>query len=264
MLDRILSHKSVKLFIILAGLFVTTAIVAQIIGGKIFSLEATLGFDPMNWTILDVEGLGFNLTTGVILWPIIFVMTDIINEYFGIQRVKFLSYMTVGFILFAFSVIYLAIYVTPNTWWTDSSGIHDNPAQSIGNMNLAFKKVMGQGLWIIVGSTVAFLIGQIVDVFVFQKIRRITGEGKIWLRATGSTLISQFIDSYVVLLIAFWIGSDWELVRVLAIGSVNYIYKFVVAILLTPAIYLAHNIIDRYLGEDLAQEMKALATNSDS
>jgi len=117
-------------------------------------------------------------------------MTDIINEYFGIQRVKFLSYMTVGFILFAFSVIYLAIYVTPNTWWTDSSGIHDNPAQSIGNMNLAFKKVMGQGLWIIVGSTVAFLIGQIVDVFVFQKIRRITGEGKIWLRATGSTLIS--------------------------------------------------------------------------
>ena len=260
MLDRILSHKSVKLYIVLAGLFVTTAIVAQIIGGKIFSLEATLGFAPFDWSILGVDGLGFNLTTGVILWPIIFIMTDIVNEYFGVKRVKFLSYLTVGLILFAFAMIYGAIYVVPNEWWTSISGTHENLALSIDNMNLAFKKVMGQGLWIILGSTVAFLIGQIVDVFVFQRIRKLTGEKKVWLRATGSTLVSQFIDSYVVLLIAFWIGSDWELVRVLAIGSVNYVYKFGVAIILTPVIYLAHNIIDSYLGEKLAEEMKALAS----
>ena len=91
MVNNILSHKSVRLFTLLAGIFVTTALVAEIIGGKIFSLEITLGFEPFDLTILGVEGLGFNLTAGVILWPVIFIMTDIINEYFGMKRVKFLS-----------------------------------------------------------------------------------------------------------------------------------------------------------------------------
>lgn len=256
-----LSNKSVKLFLGMSGLFVTTAIVAQIIGCKLFSLESTLGFEPFNWTILGVEDLGFNLTAGVILWPVIFIMTDIINEYYGMKKVKFLSYMTVGLIIFAFIMIYGAIYISPSEWWSNVSGLDlDDNSRSITNMDLAFQKIMGQGLWIIIGSITAFLIGQIADVFIFHRIKKFTGEGKVWLRATGSTLVSQFIDSYVVLLIAFWIGSDWELVRVLAIGSVNYIYKFVVAILLTPAIYLAHNLIDNYLGRDLALELKENAS----
>ena len=123
-------------------------------------------------------------------------------------------------------------------------------------MDLAFNKIFGQGLWIIVGSLIAFLIGQIVDVFTFHRIKKLTGEGKVWLRATGSTLVSQFIDSFVVLIVAFYIGSDWDLVRVLAIGGVNYLYKFVVAIVLTPAIYGAHHLIDGYLGQELANQLK--------
>lgn len=262
MIIQMLSHKSVKLFCCLAGLFVTTAIVAEIVGGKIFSLEATLGFEPFDWTFFGVGGLGFNLTAGVILWPVIFIMTDIINEYFGLKKVRFLSYMTVVLILFAFAMIYGAIHVSPNEWWSHSSGIVAGEAlNSVSDMNLAFSKIMGQGLWIIIGSTIAFLVGQIVDVIIFQKIKKVTGEKKIWLRATGSTLVSQFIDSFIVLLIAFWIGSDWELVRVLAIGSVNYIYKFVVAIALTPVIYLAHYILDRYLGKELSDQMKLEATD---
>jgi len=258
----ILGHKSVKLFTGMAGLFVTTAIVAQIIGCKLFSLEATFGFEPLRWTILGVDDLGFNLTAGVILWPVIFIMTDIINEYFGMKRVKFLSFLTVGLIAFAFVMIYGAIYLTPSEWWSSVSGIDPKEASnSLTNMSLAFNKIMGQGLWIIVGSIVAFLVGQIVDVYIFQKIRSITGEKKVWLRATVSTLFSQFIDSYVVLLIAFWIGGEWPLVMVLAVGSVNYIYKFVVAILLTPSIYFAHDMIDRYLGHELAMEMKETAAN---
>ena len=126
-------------------------------------------------------------------------------------------------------------------------------------MDVAFRKIFGQGLWIIFGSMVAFLIGQIVDVITFHRIKKATGEKKVWLRATGSTLVSQFIDSFVVLFIAFYIGADWELVRVLAIGVVNYIYKFGMAIVLTPLIYLAHYIIDQYLGEELANEMKLSA-----
>ncbi len=257
-----LDFKENKLFFLLAGFFITNAIIAEFIGVKIFSLEKTLGWESLNWTILGVEGLGFDMTAGVLAWPIVFVMTDVINEYYGHRGVKFLSYMAAGLIIFAFVVIYGAIALTPNDWWQSISGVVEGQDESsIGDMNLAFSKIYGQGLWIIVGSLVAFLIGQIIDVFTFHKIKAVTGEKKVWLRATGSTLVSQFIDSFVVLFIAFYIGADWDLVRVLAIGAVNYTYKFGMAILLTPLIYLAHYIIDNYLGQTTAERLKAQAVN---
>lgn len=254
-----LKDKANILFLILGGFFIANALIAEFIGVKIFSLEQTMGMEPFNWTILGVDGLGFNLTAGVVLWPVVFVMTDIINEYFGKRGVTFLSYLAVGLIIYAFIMVYIAIHLAPNEWWTSISGINDDDGQSIKNMDLAFAKIFGQGLWIIAGSLVAFLVGQLIDVFTFQKIKSYTGESKLWLRATGSTLVSQFIDSFVVLIIAFYIGADWELVRVLAIGLVNYIYKFSMAILLTPIIYLAHSIIDRYLGVNVASQLKEIA-----
>lgn len=255
-MTSVLQSKATKLFLVLAGFFVCNALVAEMIGTKIFSLEKVFGAEPMNWTILGVSDLGFNLTAGVLLWPVVFVMTDIINEYFGSKGVKFLSYLTSGLILFAFAIIFIAIALPPNDWWTNLSGLSEDPNNNLPNLNLAFKKIFGQGLWIIIGSLVAFLVGQIVDVYVFQKIKQKTGEKKIWLRATGSTLVSQFIDSFIVLFIAFYIGADWELLRVISVGIVNYIYKFGVAILLTPVIYLAHHLIDSYLGDRLANKLK--------
>ena len=94
-----------------------------------------------------------------------------------------------------------------------------------------------------------------LDVYVFHYLKMKTGEKALWLRATGSTLVSQFIDSFVVLFIAFYIGADWSLSLVLAIGVVNYMYKFTVAVLLTPLLYLLHQAIDAYLGKELAQQM---------
>jgi uncharacterized integral membrane protein (TIGR00697 family) len=252
-----LDHKVIRLFVVLAGFFVANAMVAEFIGVKIFSLEQTLGFEAMSMSLFGVDGLGFNLTTGVILWPVVFVMTDVINEYFGIRRVRFLSFLTVGLILYAFAMVYVAMHLSPNGWWATESGLLQQP--HVDNMDEAFRKVFGQGLWIIIGSVVAFLIGQLVDVLVFQRIKRATGEGKVWLRATGSTLVSQFVDSYVVLLIAFYIGADWGLGRVLAIGMVNYTYKFIVALLLTPVIYAIHGLIDRYLGHEQASALKVAA-----
>lgn len=255
---EILDHKATVLFLVLGGFFITNTIVAEFIGVKIFSLEKTFGFIPFDWTLFGVEGLGFNLTAGVLLWPVVFVMTDIINEYYGVKGVRRLSNMAVFFILYAFLMVFIAMKVAPNDWWQNISGvISDDPASSVIDMDLAFRKVFGQGLWIIIGSLVAFLVGQLVDVFVFQKIKSWTGEKKVWLRATGSTLVSQLIDSYVVLIIAFYIGADWDLVRVLAIGIMNYFYKFFMAIILTPIIYLAHYLIDNYLGEAMAKELKS-------
>jgi len=248
--------KAQKLFFILGGFFLTNALIAEIVGVKIFSLEQTLGFAPANLSFFGIGNLSFNLTAGVLLWPIIFIMTDIINEYFGKKGVRTLSYAAVGFIIYAFVMMYLAIQLAPNEWWDNQSGLTNDPSSSIERMDLAFKKIIGQGLWIIVGSLIAFLVGQLLDVLVYQKIRKYTGESKIWLRATGSTFVSQFIDSYIVLFIAFYIGSDWSFERVAAIATVNYIYKFIIAIGLTPLIYLAHNIIDKYLGKELAEKLK--------
>lgn len=255
-------NKPFRLFLLLAGFFIANALIAEFVGVKIFSLEKTLNLDPFSFSFFGKENLGFNLTAGVVLWPVIFVMTDVINEYFGMRSVKLLSYLTVGLVIYAFIMVYFTIGLEPNDWWQFESGkLAEESNEHISDMSLSFNKVMGQGLWIIGGSMIAFLIGQIVDVTIFHKIKKYTGESKVWLRATGSTFVSQFIDSYIVLIVAFYIGSDWDLNRVLAIGTVNLMYKFVIAILLTPVIYLAHGVIDNYLGKELSENMKAEAAN---
>ncbi|MEL6945102.1 MAG: queuosine precursor transporter [Bacteroidota bacterium] len=266
-LVKVVENKSSVLFFILGGFFIANALVAEFMGVKVFSLERTFGNTPMNFTLLGESNLAFNLTTGVLLWPIVFVMTDVINEYFGQKGVRFLSYLTAGLIVYGFAMYFAAINLPPADFWPTSH--YSNPdlsAEEVNNIkgkvsdyNYAFQLVFGQGLWIIIGSITAFLIGQIVDVTVFHRIKKWTGEQRIWLRATGSTLISQLVDSFVVTFIAFYIGADWTLPLVLAISLVSYCYKFLVAIIMTPVIYLVHFLIDGYLGKELAEQMKLQA-----
>jgi uncharacterized integral membrane protein (TIGR00697 family) len=257
MIHQILKDKAVVLYIILSGIFTTNAIVAEFIGGKIFSLEKTLGIDPITFSLFGEQGLSFNLTAGVLLWPIVFIMTDIINEYYGMRGVRFLSYMTVGLISLSFFAAYGAIHLVPADWWV---GV--NAEKGIPDTQKAYSQIFGQGMWIIVASIVAFLVGQILDVFIFHQIKEKTGEKMIWLRATGSTLVSQLIDSLVVIIIAFKLGQDWSWAKVIAIALVGYSYKFVVAILITPLIYLVHHLIENYLGIELATSMKKAALKS--
>ncbi len=254
-MQSILSSKANRLFLILGGFFITNALVAEMIGSKLFSVERLLDVDLMNWTVFGESGINLTMTAGVLIWPVVFLMTDIINEYYGKKGVRFLSYLTVGLIIFAFLAIFLAINVSPDLWWQNESGLLGS-GPKVEDMQSAFQKVFGQGLWIIFGSVIAFLVGQILDVSVFHAIKKRTGEKMLWLRATGSTLVSQLIDSFIVLIIAFYIGADWGLVKVLAIGSVNFIYKGLVAIILTPLLYLGHNIIDKYLGKELSDKLK--------
>ncbi|AFH49505.1 Hypothetical protein IALB_1798 [Ignavibacterium album JCM 16511] len=250
-----MQDKSTRLFYILGAFFIANAILAEFIGVKIFSLEKTLGLKPLNLSLFGYENLSFNLTAGVLLWPIVFIMTDIINEYFGRKGVQFLSFTAAGLIAYAYVMVYFSISLVPADFWI----IRNTPNGQL-NMQMAFNTIFGQGLWIIIGSLVAFLIGQLVDVTVFHYFKSITGSSKIWLRATGSTLVSQFIDSFVVLFIAFYIGAGWELKLVLAIGVVNYIYKFFIAVFLTPLLYIIHFIIDRYLGKELSNKLQFEAT----
>jgi len=180
-------------------------------------------------------------------------MSDVINEYFGRKGVRRISFLTAGFIVYTFVVVYIATVLPPANFWmdinnTDSSG---NPF----NINEAYSRIFQQGMGIMVGSTTAFLIGQLLDVVIFTWLRKLTKGKYIWLRATGSTVFSQLIDSFVVIGIAFYVFGDWTLQQIFSVGSVNYIYKGIVAILMTPLIYLAHYLIDRYLGEENAARM---------
>lgn len=238
----------------MAAFFVANALIAECIGGKIFSLEKVFGAQPSNFTLFGQSGLAFNLTCGVLLWPLEFIMTDIVNEYYGPRAVRRISYTAVALIAYAFLMFYLAIDIPPADFWI-GSGVADG----VPDMRNAFNMIFGQGMWIILGSLVAFLVSQIVDVTIFHKIKKVTGDKKIWLRATGSTFVSQLVDSFIVLFIAFKIGKGWSWQLVLAICLVNYAYKFTMAVILTPLIYVAERQIDRYLGHDRAATMKRAA-----
>lgn len=243
-----LDQKRNRLFIVLAGIFITNALLAEIIGVKIFSAESTVGLQPAQLNILGFV-MDFNLTAGALIWPVVFLTTDLINEYFGKPGVKRISYLTALLILYAFMVMFMAIELPPASWWAN---LQDASGETY-NMDLAFNRILGQGQRIIVGSLTAFLLGQLVDVFIFQKLRRATGNKWLWVRATGSTLVSQLVDSFVVLFIAFYAVFPTD--QIIAIGITNYIYKFSVAIILTPLIYLGHYIIDQYLGKENATEI---------
>ncbi|MFC3881642.1 queuosine precursor transporter [Algoriphagus namhaensis] len=254
--------KRTNLFVILASIFLTNAILAEVIGVKIFSGEKTLGFEPVNWTFFGEYVLDFNLTAGAVIWPIVFITTDIINEYFGKKGVRKISFITAGLIAYVFLVISLVTVLVPADFWLEVNAT--TPDGTPFNINYAFNLIFTQGLGIIIGSLTAFLLGQLIDVYVFQKLRAVTGPKLIWLRATGSTFVSQFIDSFVVLGIAFYVFGNWGLSQVLAVGIINYIYKFTVAILLTPLLYVGHGLIDRYLGKDLADQMMEEASEDTS
>ena len=246
--------RSQKLFIVLTAFFCVNAVLAEFIGVKIFALEDTLGMSPFEWNLFGQSG-SLNFTAGTLLWPIVFIMTDTINEYYGQRGVRFISWLAVFLILYGFLFAFAAIHLAPASWWI---GAAQN--QGVPDLQAAFSAVFGQGLWTIGGSVIAFLIGQLIDVSTFHRIRRSTGEKHVWLRATGSTAISQLVDSFVVLYIAFVIGPQhWSMGLFLAVGTLNYIYKMAAAVALIPLLYIARVGIHAYLGEEQAHHLTELA-----
>ena len=206
------------IYILLAGFFITNAIMGEMIGGKLIQIGP------------------FNLSIGIIPWPVVFLTTDLINEYYGRKGVRRLTFLTAGLIVYAFVLLFLGMQVNAASF----SPVNDD----------AFNKVFGQSMWIIVGSITAFLCSQLLDVIVFLAIKKRTGPKMLWLRATGSTVISQFIDTFIVAGIAFWLPGKLTLSEYLNTSLTGYSAKLLIAIAITPLIYLAHHFIDRYLRKD--------------
>lgn len=251
---RLLDDRATRLFIALAAFFCVNAVLAEFIGVKIFALEDTLGLSPFEWNLWGQTG-SLNFTVGTLLWPFVFVFTDVINEFFGVRGVRMISWIAVALIAYGFVFAFAGIALAPAGWWVEAAR-----GQGVPDYQAAYAAVFGQGLWSIGGSIVAFLVGQLIDVSVFHRIRRATGERWVWLRATGSTAVSQLVDSFVVLYIAFVLGPQhWPIPQFLAIGSVNYVYKMAAAVAMIPLLYLMRRGITRYLGLARAAELRAAA-----
>ncbi|MBN8703482.1 MAG: queuosine precursor transporter [Bacteroidetes bacterium] len=214
-------------YLILAGIFITNAVVAELIGAKLIQIGP------------------FTMSIGIIPWPVVFLTTDLINEYYGKKGVRTLSLITAGLIAYAFVVLFFAININ---------------ASSVSLVtNEQFTAVFGQSMWIIVGSIVAFLVGQMIDVFIFWTLRNKTGGKLIWLRTTGSTAVSQFIDTFLVVGIAFWLPGKMTTEVFINVALTGYTFKLLVAIGLTPLIYAGHALIDKYFGQEAQIVLKETA-----
>src|SRR5688500_1586011 len=189
---RTTDQRANRLFIFLAGFFLTNALIAEFVGVKIFALEDTVGADPFHWSLFGISGT-LNFTAGVLLWPFVFIMTDVINEYFGVRGVRLISWIAVAFIAYAFLAAYVAISLAPAAFWVDV-----NKDLGVPDIQKSYALVFGQGLWTIGGSIVAFLVGQLIDVAIFHRILRATAERCVWLRAMASTAGSQLLDRFIV------------------------------------------------------------------
>ena len=211
-----LQSKKETVYIILAGIFITNAVVAELIGGKLIQVGPYL------------------MSVGILPWPIVFVTTDLINEYFGEKGVKKLSLITACLIAYTFIIIYAAMQIPAVA---GDGLVSDNQ----------FNGVFGQSLWIIIGSIIAFMVSQLIDVTIFHFLKNKTGNKMIWLRSTGSTVISQLFDSFIVLGIAFWMTGKMSTEVFIASAFTGYFVKLIIAIALTPLIYLGHSIIEKYL-----------------
>ncbi len=208
--------KKDTVYVILAGIFITNAVVAELIGGKLIYVGPYL------------------MSIGILPWPIVFVTTDLINEYFGEKGVKKLSLITASLIAYCFVLLYFALKI---------------PAVKGANLvtDAQFNGVFGQSMWIIVGSITAFMVSQLIDVTIFHFFKNKTGNKMIWLRSTGSTVISQLFDSFIVLGIAFWMTGKMTTETYIASAFTGYFVKLSIAVLLTPLIYLGHSLIEKYI-----------------
>lgn len=207
-------------YIVLAGFFITNAIVGELTGGKLLQIGP------------------FTLSIGILPWPVVFLTTDLINEFFGKKAVRLITFITAGLIVYTFLILYLGM------------NIEAAPFSPVTSEQ--FQAVFGQSQWIIAGSLTAFLTSQLIDVWVFRYIRNRTGKRHIWLRATGSTVVSQLIDTFVVSGIAFLLPGKITLAEYLQISFTGYVFKFMVALATTPLIYLGHRVVENYLPEEAA------------
>lgn len=216
--------KRVRLFVVLAAAFCTALIVADLIGVKLF--EVHLG------PIVAV------MPAGMITFPVTFVLTDLLHEFYGKKAARFVTWIGLFMSLFTFAAIRLgsAIEWAPVTRAPDYRG----------TVEASFNNVFGTSQRILIASMVAYVFSQLCDIAVFHLLKRLSHNRMLWLRSTGSTVVSQLIDTALFQLIAWTAVLPGEVVINIIVTS--YAVKLLVAVGLTPVIYAGHALVERRLG----------------
>jgi uncharacterized integral membrane protein (TIGR00697 family) len=204
-----------KLYVYLGAIFVACLLLGDIIGGK--TLATPLG----------------PISVGIIPFPVTFLLTDVVNDIYGRKGAQFLTWLGFWMAVLAYVVLQVSTWLhpDPSTYFTQAE----------------FAKVFGGSAQLFVASVVAYLFGQILDINVFQFWKALTQSRHLWLRATGSTVLSQVIDT-VTINVIFWrwtATKEWSWIG-LKIGR-EYLIKLVVAIALTPAVYAVHTFVVRVM-----------------
>lgn len=242
----------------LCALFVGFFVAAEVLGGKLFRFTLA-GLSPK--TLGLGEGEEFVATAGILAFPLTFVMTDIVNEYFGKPMVRLFTWIAIAVNLLLQPVIRAAIAVP---------AISYTPGVTSEQMQEAYAIALGQTSAIVVASLVAFGLAQWLDAQVFTWLRRKTGGRMLWLRAQGSTVVSQLIDTLAVIFLAFVAipaltgGAAWTSGQAFEVAFTNYVYKFLIAVVSTPSLYIVHILVDAYLGKDVAHALTAAAHPGDA
>jgi uncharacterized integral membrane protein (TIGR00697 family) len=215
MTERMLRQE--RLFFGLGAIFLTCLVVSDIIGGaKIIDLGSIGGYPVV-------------ISVGMLAFPLTFVLTDLVNEFYGPKATRFLTYVGLGMLVLTF-IILVAANALP-------------AARNTPYPPQWFDQIFGSSLRLIIASLTAYLVGQLIDIFIFGVFKRLSRGKYIWLRATGSTIISQLVDTLIVQFINFGGKLPTEEIWELSISS--YVLKFVVAVAMTPLIYLGHSLLER-------------------
>jgi uncharacterized integral membrane protein (TIGR00697 family) len=211
-----------RVYLYLCAVFLTALLIGDTIGAKLFTVTIPLGFTTLPAT----------LSVGAIWFPITFLLTDVINEFYGSEGARTITFIGFWMALFSFFAIFVARQI---------------PAAPFSPISQkTFDGVFGNANRIFFASLCAYLIAQLVDISIFQFARRLTQSRHIWLRSTGSTLVSQLIDTLVVTYVAF--SGQLEPTQLRRAAVTSYIVKVLLAVGLTPAIYALHGLLHRRLG----------------
>jgi uncharacterized integral membrane protein (TIGR00697 family) len=202
-----------RVFIFLTAFFVAALMTGDFVGGKFFVL------------------FGRNFSAGIVPFPLTFVLTDVVNEFYGTHGARRLTYAGLAAAVFVWIVINIALALPTSP---------DSPIP-----DAVFRGAFGTSSRLYVASLTAYIIGQLLDIAIFQFLRKTTGHRLLWLRSTGSTVMSQIIDSLSVSFV-FLVGTK-PLGFIVANAANNYVGKLAMAVLLTPLIYLGHAVFRRVL-----------------
>lgn len=220
-----------KIYSILLVFFITMIVLTNIIGVKLFEIFPNLLKNPIT------------LTTGIITYPITFLITDIVCEVFGKKKASLM--VIFGFFASLLSLVFINISVIlpgSEVWINNSLGY-----KSVYEMQTAYESVFTLPGFLISASMLAYLVSQLIDVRIFHFLKNLTNGKKLWLRNNISTICSQLVDTIIVNTIFLYLGLNLEWSTVIEIIIASYIFKVLIAMLDTPLVYIGVKYIRRYV-----------------